>query len=93
MLQERLGKGEAEALTQAQEKGARIFIGDEKRAREIGEAMGLKAVGTLGVLARLDLEGYAGDIRVLVRKLRKELHYRVTDALVEEAIANASQPI
>ncbi len=55
--------------------------------------MGLKAVGTLGLLARLDLEGYAGDTRVLVRKLRKELHFRVTDDLVEEAIANASQPI
>ncbi len=88
-----LDEGEAEALTQGQEKFARFFIGDEKRAREIGENMGLKCVGTVRLLARLSLEGQAPEAKPLVRKLRHDLRFRVTEQVVEEAIAIAEEPI
>ena len=85
--------GEAEALVQAQEQGAAFFIGDEKRARKIGENMGLKPIGILRIIARLHLEGYADNPYSLVRKLRKDLNYRVTDELIQRAIETAYLPI
>lgn len=85
--------GEAEGLVQAQEKGARFFIVDEKRAREIGQAQGLTLVGTVRLLARLSLEGHADDARSLVRRLRKDLRFRVAEHVVEKAVATAAIPI
>jgi uncharacterized protein len=62
LLQAELHKGEAEALIQAQEKQAPYFIGDEKRARAIAARMGRKAVGTLRLLARLNLRGTSAGV-------------------------------
>lgn len=93
LLRIELDEGEAEALVQAQEKNAAYFIGDDKRAREIGEGQGLTAVGTVRLLARLSLEPGGEDASKLVKKLRKELKFRVSEAVVEEAISMASEPI
>jgi predicted nucleic acid-binding protein len=88
-----LDEGEAGALIQAEEKAAGFFIGDEKRARGIGEKKGSKPVGTVRLLARLHLEGRAAEPTALVRKLRRELGFRVSDAVVNEAIAKAPEAI
>lgn len=88
-----LGAGEAEGLVQAQERGARFFIVDEKRARRIGERQGLVLVGTVRLLARLALEGHARDAESMVRRLRKDLKFRVADDIVRNAVATASTPI
>lgn len=86
-------EGEAEGLTQAQENDARFFLVDEKRAREFAELLNLTPIGTVGLLARLHLQGYSDGPRALVRKLRRDLGYHLAEALVEEAIAKAKQPI
>ena len=88
-----LGDGEAEALVQAQERHADFFIGDDKRAREIAEAQGLKPVGTVRILARLDLEGRADKTKSLVKKLRTQFDFRVSDEIVTQAIAMANEPL
>src|SRR5208282_1210050 len=88
-----LDAGEAEGLVQAQEKGARFFIVDERRAREIGYRQGLVLVGTVQLLARLSLEGHAEDARALVGRLRKEKKFRVSEDVVEKAIKAAMVPI
>src|ERR1700687_2311874 len=88
-----LGDGEAEALVQAQERHADFFIGDDKRAREIAEAQGLKPVGTVRILARLELEGRAEKTSLLVKKLRTHFDFRVSDEIVAQAIAMATEPI
>ena len=49
--------GEAEALVQAQEKGAEFVLVDERRAREIGVRQGLTPYGTVRLLARLSRDG------------------------------------
>jgi len=81
--------GEAEALVQAQEKGAEFVLVDERRAREIGVRQGLRPCGTVRLLARLRQDGHAEDTWVLVRRLRKELRFRVGDDVVEKAIESA----
>lgn len=88
-----LGDGEAEALVQAQERHADFFIGDDKRAREIAEAQGLKPVGTVRILARLELEGRADKTKSLVKKLRTQFDFRVSDKIVTQAIAMANEPL
>lgn len=93
LLRAELHEGEAEALVQAQEKVAMFFIGDEKRAREIAEKMGFTPVGTVRILAPLSQDGLAAEPKSLVRKLRRDLRFRVSDHVVEEAIAIAPQPI
>ncbi len=93
LLMAEIHEGEAEALVQAQERNATYFIGDEKRAREIGKAQGLMLVGTLRILARLNLQGQAEETTKLVKKLRKDLNFRATDEIVERAIAMASEAI
>ena len=93
LLRVELDEGEAEALVQAQEKSATYFIGDDKRAREISEGQGLTAIGTVRLLARLSLERGGEDAAKLVRKLRKDLKFRVSEAVIEEAIGMASKPI
>jgi predicted nucleic acid-binding protein len=93
LLAGKLGSGEAEGLVQAQEKQASFFIADEKLARDHAARQGLAAVGTLRLLARLSLEGHAEDVTILVARLRRDLRFRVDDALVTGAIAEASIPI
>ena len=93
LLQAELHKGEAEALIQAQEKQALYFIGDERRARTIAARMGRRAVGTLRLLARLNLEGRAPELSDLVRVLRRDLNFRASDEIVQRAIDLAGEPI
>jgi hypothetical protein len=93
LLMDQLHQGEAEALVQAEEKAAEFFIGDEKRAREIGRLKGFKTVGTVRLLARLHLEGRATEPSALVRKLCRDLNFRASEAVVNEAIAMAPEPI
>lgn len=93
LLAEPLGEGESEALTQAQEKSPAFFIADEKRAREIAGRMGQMHAGTARILARLSFEGLAPDLEELVRKLERDLDYRISKSVIKEAISMASQPI
>ncbi len=93
LLLDQLHAGEAEALVQAEENGAEFFIGDEKKAREIGRLKGFKPVGTLRLLARFHLEGRAPEPVGLVRKLRRDLRFRASQEIVQKAIALAAEPI
>jgi len=93
LLRDQLDAGEAEALIQAQEREALFFIGDERRARAVAALMGKKAIGTLRLLGRLSLEGRAPDFRGLVDKLRRDLGFRVSDELVQQAVDAATEPI
>jgi predicted nucleic acid-binding protein len=93
LLEAELDKGESEAIIQAQEKQALFFIGDERRARAVAERMGQRPVGTLRLLSRLSLEGRAPELAGLVEKLRRDLDFRISEEIVEQAISLASLPI
>ncbi|MCC6392023.1 MAG: hypothetical protein IT167_15595 [Bryobacterales bacterium] len=93
LLQAELHKGESEALIQAQEKQALYFIGEERRARAIASRMGRNAVGTLRLLARLHIEGRAPELAGLVAKLRRDLDFRASDDIVQQAVNLATEPM
>jgi predicted nucleic acid-binding protein len=87
-----LDAGEAEALVQASETGATVFIGDEIGARNMSERRGMRPIGTARLLARMHLEGYVSETEELVRKLRRDLNYRITDQIVRNAVRIAAEP-
>jgi uncharacterized protein len=89
ILRFEIDAGEAEALVQAQEKEAEFILVDERRAREIGLRQGLTPCGTVRLLARLRRDGHAADTWTLVRRLRKELRFRVGDDVVAKAIESS----
>jgi uncharacterized protein len=93
LLRADLGEGESEALIQAQERRSYAFISDDRQARRIADRMARKSIGTVRLLARLHLEGRAAEPPELVKVLRRDLDFRITDHLVAEAIAIASEPI
>ncbi len=93
LLSVELDAGEAEAIIQGQENSVEVFIGDDRRARSIAAAKGLKPVGTVAVLARLHLEGFAAETGALVEKLRRDKGFLVTESIVRECIVKASVPI
>jgi predicted nucleic acid-binding protein len=84
-----LDRGEAERLVQAREREVKFVITDDLDARRISERQGLTPIGTARLLARLHLEGHAEDAKLLVYKLRRDLRCRISDVVVEEAIASA----
>lgn len=88
-----LHEGEAEALVQASETGATVFIGDEKEAREMSARRGILPVGTARILARLHLENYAEHPRALVQRLRDEVNFQIADEIVDAALRVAHEPI
>jgi len=93
LVDPKIHEGEAEALIQGQELRAPFFIGDEEKARVIAERMGTKPVGTARLLARLHLEGRAPEPWSLIRKLRRDRNFRVSDDIVQQAIDMAAEPI
>jgi predicted nucleic acid-binding protein len=89
-----LDEGEAEALlVQASEKGATVFIGDERDARLMSEKRGIRPIGTARLLARMHLEGYADETGTLIRKLKRDLKCHIADQVVRDAISIAANPL
>lgn len=88
-----LEEGEAESIIQAQEKEADRVILDEKKARKVASNMSIQPVGLARLLFRMEREGHIDDARKLITKLRKELSFRISEKVVEEAHRKAEEPI
>ena len=85
-----LDRGEAEAITLAQEQAADLIIIDEKLGRRYAHRLGLTSTGTVGVLLRAKREGLIKSLKPLVETLRASGFY-LADALVEEALRLAGE--
>jgi predicted nucleic acid-binding protein len=93
LLEVTIHSGEADAITQAQERSARFFIGDDLRARTVAERMSIQPVGVARLLFRLSVEGDADDPHRLIQKLRRDLGFRISNIVIQDAVAKASEPI
>jgi predicted nucleic acid-binding protein len=85
-----LDRGEAEAITLAQEQAADLIIIDEKLGRKYARRLGLTLTGTLGVLLRAKRQGLIESIKPQIETLRDSGFY-LADALVEEALRLAGE--
>lgn len=77
-----LGRGESEVIASGVETGIRVII-DDAKARKVAESLGLKVVGTIGVLIRAEALGLIESAHQECLRLRQEGIY-VSDMLIAE---------
>ena len=64
-----LDRGEAEVLVLAKEKGINYVLIDEKVARAAAQTLGLKVIGTLGLLLKAKKMGKIPSIKTFIEKM------------------------
>jgi predicted nucleic acid-binding protein len=90
-LLEELDPGESEAIALAVEIRADYLLMDEWGGREVAAGLGLTRIGLLGVLLQAKKEGMIPAIKYLVDRLRREINFRVSDALYAKVMADAGE--
>lgn len=80
----RLGAGEREAIALAAQQEADLLLLDDKDARRIAEARGLRVIGTLGVLERASRQALV-DLPTALERLRRT-NFRATPAVYESVL-------
>jgi predicted nucleic acid-binding protein len=90
VLKRELGDGEAEAITLALETHAARIVLDDLDARRLADRLGLRLVGTLGLLLASKLRGEIPSLRAEIDRLRRR-GFRASPALVEEILRSADE--
>lgn len=86
-----LDKGESQAITLALEIGAGVLLMDESDGREIAGRLGLKPIGTLGVLLRAKRAGLVPEVKPILTELRQRHSFRISAELFARALASAGE--
>ena len=81
--------GEAAAIALASDLERRIVL-DDRRARELAQRMGLKVIGTIGILLRAKRVGLLSWITPVLNELM-ENGFRVSEELRREALRLAGE--
>ncbi|MCS3921300.1 DUF3368 domain-containing protein (plasmid) [Fervidibacter sacchari] len=77
-------EGEAEAIALALEKGWRLIV-DDRKARIWAKRLGIKVIGTAGILVRSKRAGLVSSIKPLLEAL-KQTGFHLSSDLVEEVL-------
>lgn len=83
-LARQLGDGEAEAISLAVQIHCGVFM-DEKAGRAAARVLGLKTIGTLGVLSLSRSKGFVTELKPLITRLQQSGYYLATN-LVENVL-------
>lgn len=63
---------------------------DEKKARQVARGIGLKLIGTAGMLVRAKKKGVISEVKPILMDLRAA-EFRISDAIVEKALNLAGE--
>jgi predicted nucleic acid-binding protein len=85
ILKTQMDDGEAEAIALGMELGDVLLILDDKKARRVAQQMGLKVIGTVGMLLRAKRDGVIAEIKPLLTAL-VQADFRISDSIIEEAL-------
>lgn len=80
-----LGDGEAESIVLGLELNADILLINEKKARKIAKFMGLRVMGTIGLLKLVKRRGITIDLKVAIDTLKKK-GFRISGELYQEVV-------
>ena len=81
-----LGAGETQVIANAQTHGAERVVIDDLEARRCAKVMGLKVIGTLGIVGRAKAMGLIDQAQPVVRRLRETGLY-VSDEVVRRLLS------
>ena len=87
----RLDAGEREALALALEMQAAAVLMDKAAGRAAAAAVGVTAIGTMGILLRAKQQRLIAEIAPLLRDLIVEARFRVSSELIRETLALADE--
>jgi predicted nucleic acid-binding protein len=90
-LRSLLDEGESQAIALALELGAETLLVDESDGREIAGRLGLKPVGTLGVLLRAKRAGLIPAVKPILMELRQKHSFRIGDELLARVLTTAGE--
>jgi len=82
-------EGEAEAIALALEKGSLLVI-DDLKGRKLARRLGLRIIGTLGLLKTLKLKGLIREARSVIERLREEGFY-ISNNLVDRLLRDLGE--
>jgi len=91
VLVAQLDRGEAEAVTVAQEVGADLLLLDEKEARRVATKLGIRLLGTVGLLLWAKREGQLAEIRGPLEALQKRAGFRISEELCKRVLGEAKE--
>jgi len=85
-----LGSGETQVIANAQRHGADRVVIDDLEARRCAKVMGLKVIGTLGIVGRAKAMGLIDQAEPVVRRLRETGLY-ASDELVRRLLKEVGE--
>lgn len=86
-----LEQGEAEAIALAHETDADIILLDERDARRAARRLGLRPLGTIGILIWAKQSGRVSNLREVLDKLQAEGNFRMSQTLYERALREVGE--
>jgi hypothetical protein len=81
-------RGEAEAIALAQSIEGSLLVVDDSRARRVAQQLGIRLVGTIGLLRRAKKSGWIPNLRSQLEALQNEgiyIRQKLIDAVLSEA--------
>jgi len=90
-LRQDLDQGEAEAIVLAEECQADYLLIDEKRARSVAEARGLRVVGLLGVLLIAKDKRHISSVTAILAELESRAGFFVSDTVKQIVLRAAGE--
>ena len=85
VLRTQMDQGEAEAIALALELSDVLLILDDKKARRVAQQMGMKVIGTVGMLLRVKRQGVIAEVKPILLKLT-EANFRIAQGIIQEAL-------
>ena len=86
LLKGDIDEGEAEAIILCKEKNVEVVLLDEKEARRAAHRLGLKVLGTVGLLIWAKRMGIIYSLKEQLDKLRSEAKFHLSREVYEEAL-------
>lgn len=83
-------RGEAEAIALAQQTPNSIVLLDNAQARRVAERLGIRKIGTLGILRRAKKGGLIDEVQVYIQQLRHQGIY-IRASLVEAVLRDVGE--
>ena len=90
LLEMQVDLGEASAIALAMEFDNSVIVLDDYKARKIADYLGLKVVGTIGIILKAKQLGHISSIKPILEKI-STTNFRISKEIEQEALKLAGE--